>query len=383
MSGITLMMLGNFALASGATPSSLYVWGGNYNGSSARNLNDTAGESSSPIQLGSETDWLQFSGAYNFVGTRSSGHLYSCGDGRFGCWNTGLSASSPIQIGSLTNWTGGVLNQEGVACHVIKKDGSLWGWGENDYGAVGVNTGSGDISKYSSPVQIGSLTTWAWTTGGGYAAVQAVKTDGTLWTWGIASQGGLGNSTDTPNKSSPVQIGSLTNWLKGASGGENHQIHVKTDGTLWTWGNNNYGQLGNGGTGNTNSPNQVGSSTGWTACGAGYQTSGAIDAGKLYMAGRNNNGELGRNVTTTTQTTFQQVGALTTWEDIRPGNGITLAKKTDGTIWAWGANWIGQAGQSTKNPVKYSSPVQIGSQTDWTAIHLGTTGSATAMGGRA
>ena len=103
MSGITLMMLGNFALASGATPSSLYVWGGNYEGASARNLTGTAGESSSPIQLGSETDWLQFSGSYNFVGTRSSGHLYNCGDKRYGAWNNGnLYTSSHIQIGSIT-----------------------------------------------------------------------------------------------------------------------------------------------------------------------------------------------------------------------------------------------------------------------------------------
>ena len=114
MSGITLMMLGNFALASGATPSSLYLWGGNYNGAGARNLTGSAGENSSPIQLGSATDWLQFSGSYNFVGTRKSGYLYNCGDGRFGAWNTNSNTSSPIQIGSLTNWTGGVLTQEGV-----------------------------------------------------------------------------------------------------------------------------------------------------------------------------------------------------------------------------------------------------------------------------
>lgn len=381
MSGITLMMLGNFALASGATPSSLYVWGGSYNGAGGRNLGGSAAYNSSPIQLGSETDWLQFSGSYNFVGTRSSGYLYNCGDNRFGAWNNGaLNTSSPIQIGSLTNWTGGVLMQEGVTCHVIKKDGSLWGWGMNEYGAVGNGVKVG-MEKISSPVQIGSLTTWASTTGGGYTACQAVKTDGTLWMWGAATTGGLGNGTSSGDISSPVQLGSLTNWLKGATGGENHQVHIKTDGTLWVWGNNNYGQLGNGGTGNTDSPNQVGSSTGWTACGAGYQTSGAIDAGKLYMAGRNNNGELGRNLTTTNQVTFQQVGALTTWEDIRPGNGITLAKKTDGTIWAWGANWSGQTGVG--DVVKRSSPVQIGSQTDWTAIHLGSDGSATAMGGRA
>ena len=380
MSGITLMMLGNFALASGATPSSLYLWGGNYNGAGARNLTGSAGENSSPIQLGSATDWLQFSGSYNFVGTRKSGYLYNCGDGRFGAWNTNSNTSSPIQIGSLTNWTGGVLTQEGVTCHVIKKDGSLWGWGANDQGAVGNGVKVGR-EQISSPVQIGSLTTWAWCTGGGNTSAQAIKTDGTLWAWGPATQGGLGNGSTSTNYSSPIQIGSLTNWSKVATGGENNQVAIKTDGTLWTWGNNNYGQLGLNDTSLRNSPVQVGSSTGWTAVGAGYQTSGAIDAGKLYMAGRNNNGEVGQNNTVNPQKLFVQVGALTTWEDIKPGNAITLAKKTDGTIWAWGANWNGQTGVS--DVVKRSSPVQIGSATNWTAIHLGSAQSAAAMGGRA
>jgi len=380
MSGITLMMLGNFALASGATPSSLYVWGGNYQGSGARNLTGSAGYNSSPIQLGSETDWLQFSGSYSFVGTRSNGYLYNCGDNRFGAWNNGaLHTSSPIQIGSLTNWTGGVLMQESVTCHIIKKDGSIWGWGNNEYGGVGNGTRVGAMFV-SSPVQIGSLTTWATTTGGGFAATQAVKTDGTLWVWGAQFSGGLGDDQASAGKSSPIQLGSLTNWLKGATGGENHQLHVKTDGTLWAWGNNNYGQVGNGGTANLSSPIQIGSSTGWTAVGAGYQQSGGIDAGKLYMWGRNGNGELGDN-SRTNRNTPTQIGSLTTWEDVRPGNGMTLAKKTDGTIWAWGANYQGQTG--VNDVVKRSSPVQIGSATNWTAIHLGASGSATAMAGRA
>lgn len=377
MSGITLMMLGNFALAESVTPARLFGWGDNYRGAGGWNLGETeaGARKSSPVQLGSDADWLQVSGSYNFVGTRSSGYLYNCGDNRYGAWNDGgLNRSSPVQIGSLTNWTGGVLMQEGITCHIIKKDGSLWGWGSNEQGAVGNGVKVGK-ERISSPVQIGSLTTWASTTGGGYTACQAVKTDGTLWMWGAATSGGLGNGTTSGDISSPVQLGSLTNWLKGATGGENHQVHIKTDGTLWSWGNNNYGQLGLGDTSDRNSPVQVGSSTGWTAVGAGYQQSGGIDAGKLYMWGRNNNGEVGDN-STTNRNTPTQIGSLTNWQDVRPGNAMVIALKTNGTLWAWGANYEGQMGINVEH-VKYSSPVQIGSQTDWLRIHLGTSASIT------
>ena len=82
----------------------------------------------------------------------------------------------------------------------------LWGWGYNAQGQLG----NGSISNYSSPIQVGSLTNWKQVSVG-LAHTAAIKTDGTLWTWGINGSGGLGNGTSI-NYSSPVQIGSLTNW---------------------------------------------------------------------------------------------------------------------------------------------------------------------------
>jgi len=380
MSGITLMMLGNFALAGGVSPASLWGWGDNYNGAAARNSTEAGGRYSSPVQLGSDSDWLDVEGSYNFTATRESGYLYSCGDGRFGCWNTGLNASSPIQIGSLTNWTGAgaMLAQEQNGAKAIKADGTLWSWGENQGGVMGISQGTGvsdGYLRYSSPVQIGSLTTWAFTTGGGNGPAAAVNKAGELFTWGDGTYGALGANTNGISRSSPVQVGSLSNWSTGASGSYMH-FFVKTDGTAWVWGQNGYGQLGLGNTTTYSSPVQLGSATDWSAPSCGYQNMAGIRSGKLYSWGRNNSGGVGDG-TVVQRNSPVQIGSLTNWLDVQTGNQMAVALKTNGTLWSWGANYQGQAGQSTKDPVKYSSPVQIGSLTNWSRIHFGISSSST------
>jgi len=141
----------------------------------------------------------------------------------------------------------------------------LYEWGQNNFGQLGLN----NRTNYSSPKQVGSLTTWLNLSAGYYHAL-ASKTDGTLWTWGRNSLGqlGLGNTT---NYSSPKQVGSLTNW-SSVFGSNYFTFGIKTDGTLWTWGQNSQGQLGLGNTTNYSSPKQVGALTNWStaAVGAGY-----------------------------------------------------------------------------------------------------------------
>ena len=137
-------------------------------------------------------------------------------------------------------------------------------WGYGDSGQLGDGT---TITK-SSPIQIGSLTTWA-SIASGAGANYALKTDGTLWAWGGNSSGGLGQG-NTTSRSSPVQIGALTTWAKvDASGWNNYAKAVKTDGTLWVWGRNNIGQLGLGNTTNYSSPKQLGALTNWYDVSAG------------------------------------------------------------------------------------------------------------------
>lgn len=377
MSGITLMMLGNFALAGGVSPGSLWGWGDNYAGAAARNSTEAGGRYSSPVQLGSATDWLDVEGSYNFTATRAAGYLYNCGDKRFGAWNTGLNASSPIQIGSLTNWAGGgaMLAQNARGAKAIKSDGRLWSWGDNEEGGMGINKGRGlsdQFLQYSSPVQVTTSSNWAFTTGGTVPSA-AINTSGELFTWGAANYGATGHN-NAINVSSPTQVGSLTNWSKGATG--NYiSFFIKTDGTAWVWGNNDYGQLGKGNTTKVSSPVQLGSETDWTTASCGYQNMAGVRGGKLYSWGRNSNGGVGDG-TAVQRNSPVQIGALTTWLDVKTGNQMAVAVKTDGTLWAWGGNYEGQAGINVEHTA-FSSPVQIGSLTDWSRIHIGISGSAT------
>ena len=133
----------------------------------------------------------------------------------------------------------------------------LYAWGVNTNGQLGQN----DVIYRSSPVQVGELTNWYQVSAGQQSSV-AVKTDGTLWAWGRNNTGQLGDGT-TINRSSPVQIGALTNWSQVAAGGA-HNASVKADGTMWTWGFNSSGQLGDGTAISKSSPVQIGALTNWS-----------------------------------------------------------------------------------------------------------------------
>ena len=175
--------------------------------------------------------------------------------------------SSPKQVGALTTWSNVTT---GIAyCMAIKTDGTIWTWGRNLEGQLGLGITS---YRVNSPTQVGSLTTWSNIFPGGRGnSTRAQKTDGTIWAWGVNTSGslGLGNTT---YYSSPVQLGALTTWLNVA-GGYNSALATKTDGTLWVWGLNSNGQLGLGNTTSYSSPKQLGSLTTWSKVGCGGSTS--------------------------------------------------------------------------------------------------------------
>jgi alpha-tubulin suppressor-like RCC1 family protein len=140
----------------------------------------------------------------------------------------------------------------------VKTDGTLWSWGMNAFGQLGLN----NYTYYSSPKQVGGLTNWLSVAGGKYAHSVALKNNGTLWGWGRNYIGMLGLGTTT-QYISPVQVGALTNW-SSIDAGRAHSVAIKTDGTMWAWGGNGSGRLGLGDTTNRSSPTQIGSSTNWS-----------------------------------------------------------------------------------------------------------------------
>ncbi len=281
--------------------------------------------------------------------------------GQLGTLNT-TSYSSPVQVGALEDWSG-VFGGSSVA-HFVKEDGTLWGTGEAGNGRLGDGT---TVDK-SSPVQIGALTDWS-TVGGTVVTGHSIKTDGTLWAWGRAAAGGLGNGTITPDLSSPVQIGALTDWGQVDSM-NNGAAAVKTDNTLWVWGEGAFGRLGNSSTTDLSSPVQIGALTDWAQVSCATSFTFAIKTdGTLWSWGDGADGRTAQGNTTDISSPVQ-VGALTDWLFVECENNGGMAIKTDGTLWGWGRNQFGQLGQ--ENTTAVSSPVQVGALTDWDKLTYAT-----------
>ena len=312
-------------------------------------------------------DWLKAtqssSGGH---GINDSGELWGWGygtAGRIGVGNTtkyaGNTTTKYIQVGALTTWD--EVSDSNTTTFAIKTDGTLWSWGKGEHGILG----NGSTADICSPVQVGSLTDWSklLTAGGAQTNIgAAIKTDGTLWTWGQGSYGGLGHGNRT-SISSPVQVGSLTDWAT-VSGGDGSMFGTKTDGTLWAWGRNSTGRLGLGDTTNRSSPVQIGALTTWSQVAGGGAFGAALKTdGTLWAWGYNNHGQLGQGNTTTTSSPVQ-IGSLTTWSKITCGYYSWLSIKTDNTLWSCGrGGTFGINGSGTTN--NYSSPIQIGTDTDW------------------
>jgi alpha-tubulin suppressor-like RCC1 family protein len=359
-SGIWTMQQVNSAIAAGTWPvppaPKLYSWGSSFAGQLG--LGNTTSYSS-PKQVGTLTAWLNVAaGEGSSLATKTDGTLWSWGNnssGQLGLGNT-TNYSSPKQIGALTTWS--IVNIVTNSAFAIKTDGTLWAWGGNGDGQLGLNSAT---ASYSSPKQVGSLTNWSGISSNGSSTL-AIKTDGTLWSWGSNTSGqlGLGNIT---SYSSPKQIGALTSWSQVSSANSALSIvALKTDGTIWSWGSNTNGQLGLGNTTNYSSPKQIGALTTWTTVVGFARSLMAIKGGALWSWGKNQHGQLGLG-NITYYSSPKQVGSLTGWLSLSGGFYAVTSIKTDGTAWSWGRGNNGVLGLG--NTTSYSSPKQIGSLTTW------------------
>jgi alpha-tubulin suppressor-like RCC1 family protein len=330
--------------------SGLWAWGDNYY---AQFGDGTSDGSYTPIQVGNGTsDWVGVSGSYTHtVAIRVDGSLWAWGTNQYGQLGNGTvteNSNVPTQVDGGGVWA--AVSAHGNHSLAIRADGSLWAWGWNAVGQLG----DGTNADRSRPVQVGDGASDWFAVAAGATHTLAVRDDGSLWAWGMNSYGQLGLG-DTTNRNAPQRVGDANDWATVATG-TYHTLAIKKDGSIWAWGQNNYGQLGLGNTTNQNAPQRVGEGVEWASVAAGATHTLAVrDDGSLWAWGRNNYGQLGLG-NMTNRSDPRRVGEGVDWTYVAAGAYHSLALKSDGSLWAWGYNSYGQIGNyyedASLDPVK-------------------------------
>jgi alpha-tubulin suppressor-like RCC1 family protein len=327
----------------------LWTWGRNFAGLLGINatLEDVSDISTPVTTFTGGSNWKQVASATSHTtAIKTDGTLWTWGYNYYGQLgnNTTTNRSTPVTtFAGGTNWK--QVSGGGNHTAAIKTDGTLWTWGRNYFGQLGTN----NTTDISTPVTtFAGGTNWK-QVAGGYGHTAAIKTDGTLWTWGRNYYGQLGDGTSYNTRSTPITtFAGGTNWKQVASG-YGHTAAIKTDGTLWTWGSNYDGQLGNNTTTNRSTPiTTFAGGTNWKQVAGGSERTAAIKTdGTLWTWGNNNSAQLGDNTQTDRSIPVTTFAGGTNWKQVSCGNEHTAAIKTDGTLWTWGVNGNGRLGDNT------------------------------------
>jgi len=370
---------GAFHVAAVQDNGALWTWGNNESGQlgngttfMVRLYDNYIWDNSYQVHPGSTWQSAVATGLHTLA-VRHDGSLWSWGTNSAG--QTGSAALFPVALnaaGQVLNATWRSVSTSSTHTVAVRQDGTLWTWGNNQRGQLG----DGTTTSRSVPVQLGNLTSWLSASAGPSYTV-AIRQDGTLWSWGSNEFGQLGNGT-TKDYHRPRQIDSLTQWRRwwSVSAGPGHVVALEEKGRLWSWGNNDQGQLGTGDKIHRLLPVYLSNGILQVSPGQGYTVALAED-GTLLGCGLNSSGQLGNN-STTSLLTFNRInlpqGTPSIWKEVKAGNQHTVGISKDGSLWAWGNNATGQLGTGTT--ANSLIPARIGTATTWQTLAAGPTHSA-------
>jgi alpha-tubulin suppressor-like RCC1 family protein len=317
-------------------------------------------------------------GARATIVLKSDGTVWTWGANFNGKLGIGLDSTNyprslvPVEVHGPGNF--GYLNSiravMGGEIHnvALKSDGTVWAWGWNGFGQLG----TGNTNDAYAPVQTGLTAVPPLTSvvqlGGRPYFTLAVKSDGTIWAWGMNQFGQMGNGTVNPFSGPPVTVPvQVSN--SGAGGAINHPLQatcgyqfgaaLTTNGTVWTWGSGTHGELGNGTTGSSYTPNQVPGLTNITAISAGwFHILARKSDGTVWAWGNNTDGELGDGSVFNRSNAVQVIN-LSNIVAVSGGDSHSSALAADGTVWKWGRNDVGELGNGLAGPGANPVPAKI------------------------